>query len=232
MKIHLISDIHLEFNRNVHINNSLNFDVIALCGDIGQVSKKEYFDFIAQVTKSYKLVILILGNHEFYDNEIFHVKDKVRNFCKKFSNLYLLDNNILETESAIFLGTTLWFDFDIYDYFRVFNKLNDYQSIKINQNKKIRKLSPNDTKNFFNESITWLEKTLEYYKDSNKKIIILTHHAPLTQNTSDKIYDLKEKGYLGFSTDLSYLFEKYNIDYWCFGHTHKYTDILYENINI
>jgi predicted phosphohydrolase len=159
--------------------------------------------------------------------EASYTKDISDYFTQKYSNIYLLDNDILEIDETIFIGTTLWFSFPFTKYFHISNKLNDFKKILIKrENIPLTLLTPTDTQRFFNENIQWLESQLVKYKNTPKKIVVLSHHAPLLENTSYQI------DYLGFSTDLGFLFDSYKIDYWLFGHTHKFTDFQYKKTRV
>lgn len=226
MKIQVISDIHLE-NKKFVCENSFEYDILAICGDLGEVCKSSYFSFLDDVSRKFSKILVILGNHEFYHNEYYSVRKKVREFTQKYENIYLLDNDSLETNEAVFIGTTLWFSFPFTKYLHISNKLNDFKKILIKrENKPLTLLNPTDTQQFFNQNIQWLESQLIKYKNTDKKIVVLSHHAPLLENTS------YQTDYLGFSTDLGFLFESYKIDYWLFGHTHKFTDFEYKQTRV
>ena len=72
-------------------------------------------------------------------------------------------------------------------------------------------------------------KSIEYGKNNNKKLILLTHHSPTKKNVMPEEFRgtfHEEKTYIDL-TDNSYkllLHSKNNIVFWGFGHTHYSSD--------
>ncbi len=69
MKIQYLSDLHLEFDRNIYDFQipETDADVIVLAGDVGS-SKPAYFDWVFRQTKG-TFTVMVLGNHEHYNGE-------------------------------------------------------------------------------------------------------------------------------------------------------------------
>lgn len=65
MKLQILSDLHLEFSPNFYLPKTGN--VIALLGDIGYPKSLIYREFITKLSKDYEHVLLITGNHEYYN---------------------------------------------------------------------------------------------------------------------------------------------------------------------
>ncbi len=67
MRIQYISDIHLEFFKVLpkQIVRPVA-DILCLAGDIGYPFSSLYRDFLKQVSRDFKKVFLIAGNHEYY----------------------------------------------------------------------------------------------------------------------------------------------------------------------
>ena len=64
MKLHIISDIHLEFS--TFEPPKTNADVIVLAGDVGKVGNGIHW---ARRTFPDKPIIYVIGNHEFYGTQ-------------------------------------------------------------------------------------------------------------------------------------------------------------------
>lgn len=79
------------------------------------------------------------------------------------------------------------------------------------------------------KSINFIEKTCQKYKD--KKIVIVTHHAPSLKSISEEYKnDLLSAA---FASNLEYLFERYpNIKLWCHGHVHNSVDYKLGNARV
>jgi len=105
MKIHILSDIHLECESFEPPKTPA--DVVVLAGDIGVGARgidwaKIHFDIP---------VLYIPGNHEYHNPSltmIEHLADMQR-ACEE-SNVVLMDNRVMVIEGVRFIGTTLWTD--------------------------------------------------------------------------------------------------------------------------
>jgi len=105
MKIHILSDIHLECGSFKPPETSA--DLVILAGDIGVGARgidwaKIHFDIP---------VLYIPGNHEYHNPSltmIEHLADMQR-ACEE-SNVVLMDNRVMVIEGVRFIGTTLWTD--------------------------------------------------------------------------------------------------------------------------
>lgn len=111
MKIHVLSDLHLEF---ADFSPALNAaDVIVLAGDIGLRSEG-----ITWARKSFpnQEIIYVAGNHEFYGSQRSHAIERMRNASIE-CGIHFLDDDVLQLQDPKsnapirFLGATLWTDF-------------------------------------------------------------------------------------------------------------------------
>ena len=69
MNFQLGSDFHIECFDNPNVSNFVipSSNVLVLCGDIGSLYKfDQLINFFKQLSKLYKKIIYIPGNHEFY----------------------------------------------------------------------------------------------------------------------------------------------------------------------
>lgn len=151
MKIQYVSDLHTEFLDYKAIKElaesiTVSADgttTLVLAGDIGTPYKlPNLFMFLDCVCDTYRYVIYIPGNHEYYadsqdlsegikvvrerqQSQFLYLKTAVQ---KSYSNLYWLDNEIVELDGCTIAGTTLWFaDKKIDSLLKA--QLNDYEMI-------------------------------------------------------------------------------------------------------
>lgn len=74
MKIQYCSDLHMEFRENMRFMKSLPFlpvgDVLVIAGDVGYLADKilPRLNFWKWAAENYRQVLMIAGNHEFYNN--------------------------------------------------------------------------------------------------------------------------------------------------------------------
>jgi hypothetical protein len=106
MKIHLLSDIHLE-SGPYQIPADLECDVIVAAGDIGV--GKEGVEWLKTLEKP---VIYVLGNHEYWTKKetpvdmsviLKDIKDAVAG-----SNVHVLENEFIVIDGVRFFGATFW----------------------------------------------------------------------------------------------------------------------------
>ena len=116
MKLHIMSDIHLEYYPNVSsieqllvkipslydtcYNDNLKEIILVLAGDIGYILKNNYWNFLKDCCQKYKHVICIKGNHEYYITKKFNIKynfDELEKIAQEkannIENLYYLSND-------------------------------------------------------------------------------------------------------------------------------------------
>src|SRR5436190_9742228 len=173
MRLHILSDIHLEFG--AWKPDCPEADVVILAGDIhlGREGRKWIRRWFPN-----RAVIYVLGNHEFYRHrlpELTHTLQRETNG----SDIHLLENSGVELDGFTFLGCTLWSDFLLAGSpatsMAVANQtISDYCIIEFSTEK--RMLQPPDTAKVHAESVAWLEKELA--KHDPAKTVVITPPAP------------------------------------------------------
>jgi len=238
MKIHILSDLHVEFYDDPKILcekiNKLypevkEDDILIIAGDLGVAgtSKKlndEYKFMLKYFGKKWNSVFYVAGNHEYYDRKktesIQDISDAIEAYCVECGIIFL-DNDIFETSGYIFVGTTLWTNVNEEAYENMNDKL---QAI----------LSRDEVLSIHKNNVKWLNSTLNKLKKLKEKdrkgelmekpVIVITHHLPLKEVVHKKFlgeeYSITNSGYF---SDLSDLVLKYNdiICHWYHGHMHE-----------
>ena len=95
ISIQIISDTHLEFDgtykRLPKLENKDNkASILALLGDIGYPKMNIYTQFIDEMSKKYKYILIITGNHEYYKDEIYHIHSILTELDSKYENTYFI----------------------------------------------------------------------------------------------------------------------------------------------
>ena len=222
MKIKIISDLHADINKGI----VWNFDpdtFYVICGDIS--GDAEYTrDF---VKKYIKQGVFVAGNHLGYSGHLTldESLDLLRSNFNK-GKVRFLNNNVYTVGKVVFIGTTLWTDFNLYGCVTecmeiAWNCLNDYRYVRTFNPKfggMITRIGPLTTLGYFKKNVEYIEKQIQKHKD--KKVVIVTHHAPSLKSIDDKyVYDKTSAAY---ASNLEWLIEKYsNIVLWCHGHVHS-----------
>jgi len=224
----VVSDIHLEFPKVLSLfqreypsffTGNFPNDYIALIGDIAYPTTGDLKDFLAELTRRFKKVFYLAGNHEFYQGEYYSAKERLKEICHDVGVLFMDKTKFKDTENKIvFLGTTLWSFVPEENARQVQICLNDYHMIKIENSGIRRLLSVQDTNAWHADELAWLKENIQQESATGNRVVVLTHHAPTFQNTSDPKYR-GDPISCAFATDLEYLMGA-PITLWSFGHTH------------
>ena len=216
-RIHILSDLHLEFGKMPRDYAPPECDVVVLAGDIatgvqGVMWAAETFS---------GPVIYIPGNHEFYgkrviDSHIHKMKEKA-----SASNVHVLSDETISLDGVKFICSTLWTDFNLYGT-QVLSELaaqrgmNDFYQIM----KKIQvPLSAYDATIMHQNAVRFIEDEL---RGSGGKAVVVTHHAP-----SERSVPVQFAGHSlspAFASNLEWLMRKYSPKLWVHGHTHDSFD--------
>lgn len=235
MFLQLASDLHLEFYTSLdqipEIPVSHPSAILCLCGDIGYPGKDLMKQFLLHQAQRFQKVLLIAGNHEYYCSNVDVVKQELDALNNLHPNLlYLNKSSYVHVDSDTqqcykFLGCTLWTQIEPEDASFVSRTMNDYHLVKIREDKKLRRLSIDDTNAWHVEHLAWLKQQIAS-ANANEKLIILTHHAPIKQGTSAaNMQDSQLQ--VAFASNLDDLMGE-QVVAWCFGHTHHSCVIKHE----
>lgn len=228
----IISDLHLECkNRDCDNDNRCEWlnpksETLILAGDVGNILHPNFKPFFTNISQKWKLILYVLGNHEYM-----HIDDNLQNIVKmyktclqEFDNVKILDDEVYENDEYLFIGSTLWSDIPLKYKSYVYDHISDFKRIKSYIN------------NFYLykyhhlKSCAFLDSTISNYSQ-NKKIVVITHHAPYDSGTSHPRHESKDMGAIGYSTNLSEIFKNYNL-LWIFGHTHWKCNFKINNTQI
>lgn len=245
LKILPMSDLHLEFS-NLTVENPYGADVLVLAGDIlvakavhdhpnpvdistesnrktlgsNQLAAQIFRDFISDVSKKFKHVVVVAGNHEFYAGLFNKSVQYLRDFYGQYPNVHFLEDDAVEIEGVVFVGSTLWTDLNNGDpltAFHIQENMNDYKKIR-HDGRAYRKLYPSDTRIRHERSLAYIEHVL--YNSRSKPAVVVTHHSPSRKSTPAKYAD---QYYMNgaYCSDLDHVLDYHeNLKYWIHGHTH------------
>ncbi|MGF7036899.1 metallophosphoesterase [Mucilaginibacter lappiensis] len=216
MTIQYCSDLHLEFKENAaHIKAhplKPTGEILVLAGDIVPLDQVEaHHGFFDAISRDFREVYWLPGNHEFYHNDISLYSGEVLEEIR--SNVYLVNNTAFEWGSFRLIFSTMWSQINLATAWQIERSMNDFHLIKNDG-------QPFTTQNFndlHKESLTFLDSELA--KEFNGKTVVITHHVPTLQH-----YPEEYKGGIlnqAFAVDLDQLIEKFAPDYWIFGHHHR-----------
>lgn len=216
MRLRIFSDLHLEFGD--WEPPAADADVVVLAGDTHKDIRG--LPWIEQHFPG-KPVLYLAGNHEFYGSQIDSVLEHLAEVPRP--GFHFLENRSVELGDVVFLGCTLWTDFNLFgDPSRAGQHaaagMNDYRLIRYTP--EYRKLKGRDTAGFHARSRRWLEEELT--KHRGRKIVIVTHHAPSPQSLDPRFaQDLLGAAY---ASNLEAMVQSSGASLWVHGHTHRSVD--------
>ena len=173
MRLHILSDLHLEFEP--FTPPAIEADAVILAGDVSTGRNGLKW---ALKTFPDRPVIYVLGNHEFYGQKLQKLIKELRELADG-TNVHLLENGNLTIGDVVFLGATLWTDFalngnPIVSEVTAQTSMNDYRRIRTLP--RYSRLKPSDTRRLHMESRRWLED--QAFAHTGRKVVVVTHHAP------------------------------------------------------
>lgn len=228
MKLRIISDIHADINKDKNYQFDFGDDFIVNCGD----TAGDRIAIASWVSTNIKRGVFVEGNHLGYNRITYDSGDTKQESVKflknkfKSGNVRFLENNVYCEEDIVFVGCTLYTDFNLYENpiycLNLARKaMNDFRYIKVQDKDLIRTLSPHDTIKWHKKSIGFIDKTCKKYPD--KKIVVVTHHAPSADCTSIEFKG--DRLNAAFTSNLDWIMkENDNLVLWCHGHIHSDID--------
>lgn len=205
IRIYEISDLHLELYdyenhdadnimilENLKISPSMDknsyYNILILAGDIGNPRSNEYTSYIKRMAELFDLVLLVSGNHEYFNKSCVHNSDiltigqidkMIDEICSIMPkhNVHYLNRRCVDLGEWTFIGTTLWSNAkDFNESKSTPLPMFDFKAIYTDDRllltqKKYVELHDGDLK--------WIEQALEDTKHMKQNnIVVVTHHLP------------------------------------------------------
>jgi predicted phosphodiesterase len=219
MRLHILSDLHLEFGP--FEPPPVQADVIVLAGDV-HIGKNG----LAWIQTAFRdrAVIYVLGNHEYYDQPIPQLAEELKALAKG-THVRVLENDRVEIDGVVFLGTTLWTDFELLgnrasSEADALGGVADFQCIRLADSD--RAFRPVDARRLHANSVEWLGGQVQ--QTAGKRLVIVTHHAPSRRSIAPcHAHNALNPA---FASDLDRLVTGSNAALWVHGHSHYATDYL------
>lgn len=226
MRLHVVSDLHLEFG--AFALPAPPADVVILAGDVAVGTAGVA---VAQRISRGRPVLFVAGNHEPYRHALPALTAQLR--AAAGGEVRVLENDEACVGAVRFLGCTLWSDFraageDERDAaMRICGRvLNDYELIRWSPED--RPLRPQDTLALHEQSRRWLAERLAAPHPG--PTVVVTHHAPLVRGSPRTV---AERALVGaFASDLSALMGGDRVALWIHGHTHRAVDTEVEGTRV
>lgn len=237
MKIKILSDLHLDVNEKYPLSLPDTDVFTIICGDIsGYMS-----DTINWINQNVKQGVFVEGNHIGYNNQKHSVQYLQAELQKQFpidSNISYLYDNYKVIGDYVFVGGILWTDYmltgEAYTFYHKqialqymndfnYNHYNVINNIKKENGLTVKKLRPSNCETMFYKTKNVIKETCEKFPD--KKIIVVTHHAPSEKSISEEY--VNHKANASYASNLeNFILDHPNIKLWCHGHIHSPSDYM------
>jgi Icc-related predicted phosphoesterase len=217
MRLHILSDLHLEFEP--FTPPAVGADAVILAGDVSTGRNGLKW---ALRTFPDRPVVYVLGNHEFYGQKLQKLIQHLQELARG-TNVHLLENESCRIGDVVFLGATLWTNFalngnPVLSEVAAQTGMNDYRRIRTLP--RYSRLRPSDTRRLHMQSRRWLEE--QVFSLKGQKLVIVTHHAP-SQESIPPAFD-GDACNPAFASDLSRFIIESEAPLWIHGHIHYACD--------
>jgi len=216
LNIQFVSDVHLESKgrcgewwEDVIVPKA---PYLVLAGDISPISHNQLPIFYNWCTEHFTKVIHVPGNHEYWKEDnisrtIPETEKYMQHLCDKYGIIYA-QKKVIELEPSLpkLICCTLWSKTD-----NNIGKSNDFFNI--------RGLNIKTRNTLYYNHLKFIKASI---RDEIVPPIVVTHHAPLAQDTqrTEHIGNYNQSLY---TNNLGYLVDRSCA--WIFGHTHHVCDI-------
>ncbi|MBU2788627.1 phosphatase [Acidithiobacillus sp. VAN18-1] len=224
MRIAYASDLHMEFGTRFATEGLAGADVMVLAGDV-ETDATEWATFMGRASEAFghKPIIVVLGNHEYYNGIFPDDLDRYRQALAGLNrpNIHLLEREAVIMDGVRFLGTTLWTDFaQGTQELSCQMVMADFAVIRDGDT--MRRLHTQRIAQVHKEIIAWLDTC--FRDDWNGPTVVVTHHAPSFRSNHPRFAKSTITG--GFCSDLDSRIEDWKPNVWIHGHLHDPVDYL------
>lgn len=233
MKLRILSDLHIEFHPfEIPRMDDDDETVLILAGDIGVIHRAaELASFLRRAAARFRAVVYVLGNHEFYRGIWPDAMQALRGWDLP-DNIHILERQCVQIDDVVFVGVTLWTDFDGADLSvmqAADQLLNDFHYIRVNEGSDAEadRLKPEHLLEDHKISKAWLTTTLGALRAQGKRAVVITHHGVSRLSIHDSYRDHPLNG--AFVSDCADVLECAGPELVIHGHVHNSFDYRVAN---
>lgn len=215
MRIHLLSDLHLEFAP--FVPEDVEVDVVILAGDIDVKNRGAPWAKQAFACP----VLYVPGNHEYYAGHLSGTLEKMR--LAGDARVRVMDRDEITIKGVRFLGATMWTDFSSTGDRSLASSaardgMNDFRQIRTGS---YRRITPQDLLEQSMKTREWLRTELDRFHDG--PTVVITHHAPSLRSLTDNPH---AGGHMdaAYANDWHDLMGADRVALWMHGHSHTAVD--------
>lgn len=238
MKIRIMSDLHIEFERRDREGNPGGFfitpmvgddeTVLVLAGDIGLVKNpKTITNLIEEACDRFYAVIYVLGNHEYYYGSLVRSLPKIKD-ALGHTSVHILENDKVKIDDVTFLGSTMWSNYDNGNPLSIMEaeaSLNDFKQIRTGMSKTPYKRpvrAPDFHSRFLNAEAYLNGELYNTVMRDGEKCVVVTHHAPSFMSVHPQFVGSRING--AYASELGNMIAAHGPNLWVHGHMHDSAD--------
>lgn len=227
MKLRILSDLHIEFHPfAIPALEDDAHTILILAGDIGVIRRgDELLSFLQHAARQFRAVIYVMGNHEYYAGVWPDAANTLLGWDLP-ANVYVLGRTSVCIDGVVFVGATLWSDFDCGSSDTMqdaAHTLNDFHYIKTPGASDVpRNLLPQDVLADHQKSLDWLDRTLSIFQAERQPCVLVTHHGVSRLSIHEDYKDNSLNG--AFVSACDWLIQKTRPVLVVHGHVHNSFD--------
>lgn len=211
MKLGIYSDIHIDHNVDfdfIKLLDRPDLDALIIAGDISS-DYEETYEFLRDLSRKNKMVLVAMGNHDYYSNKqktLVDVHNYYEDNLSKLKNVFNLNNTSILLDGWKFSGCTGWFP----GQFNHNTNFPDFKHIGLFESQRPQ---------IYRNSHEFI------YKNRGPKTIFVTHHIPYDFLINEDVRNNENVKY--YCMKLPQVAE---CKMWIYGHSHITDDKTFHGI--
>ncbi len=220
MKLHILSDLHIETKK--FVLPKTDADVLVLAGDINRATKGMEW---ALESFPDKPILYVMGNHEYHGYAMPSLTDEVKQKAEG-TRVHFLDNDVATIDGVSFFGATLWTDYNLFgdpkeaQAFAEEN-LKDHKLIRVDGEDRVLKGA---------DKLTYHHQTREALEKVGQVDVVITHHAPSPRSVPDRY--MKRIRTTSSASRMEDAVSRHAKKLWIHGHTHFSADYEIDGVRV
>jgi Icc-related predicted phosphoesterase len=240
MKLYITSDLHLEF-ADLDLLNQDAVDVLILSGDICVAKDLDRPDkrgdqvreFFQRISKDFPEIVYVMGNHEFYHGDFAKTQDLIQTTLDRLeiTNIHLLEKSTWQHDDWLFIGGTLWTDFNQDDPLTLWHARQNMTDFGVTKNSAstFYKFIPEHALADHRQMKEYINHVIDNRRnlgDYSTRVIVVGHHSPSRLSTHPR-YQSDERMNGCYSSRMEeFIMDHPEIRLWTHGHTHEDFDYM------